>query len=202
MLSEYAKNVINQIAIDKTFIEKSEVLFYQDEIEEQIERIASEIYKKWELKGKEIVFIGILNGSFRFLADLLTVIQTNHELRVPAIYIDFLKASSYGNSKTSSMQISISYDIWSDINDKVVILVDDILDTGNTLNHIKNRLLLMNPYIVEICVLLNKPSRRIIDIKPDYEGFTIPDYFVFGYGLDYEGKYRNLLTINYFLKEK
>jgi hypoxanthine phosphoribosyltransferase len=111
--------------------------------------------------------------------------------------IDFISASSYGSGTTSSGVVKIKKDIDGDIYGKNVIIIEDIVDTGTTLKHLKAYLMDRNPKCVKICTLLDKPSRRVADIKADYIGFEIDNLFVVGYGLDYDQKYRNLPYVSY-----
>ena len=134
---------------------------------------------------KEPVFVGVLKGSFVFMADLMRFIDIN-------CLIDFMAVSSYGRGTTTTGAVSITKDLGNDIQDRHVIIIEDILDSGVTLSYLKNYLSVRKPASVAICTLLDKPSRRKADIKPDYTGFECPDAFIVGYGLDYAEKYRNL----------
>lgn len=143
--------------------------------------------------GKEILAIGILKGSIMFFSDLIRAIQ------VP-LTIDFIIASSYLKT-TSTGEVKIHYDIKEEIEDRHVLLIDDIIDTGITLNYIRERLLSQGPRSLKICCLLDKKERRVIDVPVDYIGFRVPNKFFVGYGLDYNSKYRNLPYIAIFKKE-
>jgi len=129
--------------------------------------------------------IGILKGSVPFLADLI------RNLSLPVSY-DFMAVSSYGEATESSGIVRITYDITGDISGKNILIVEDIIDTGRTLSHLKTFLEAKGPASVKIATLLDKPDRRVVPITVDFVGFTIPDEFVVGYGLDYANRYRNL----------
>lgn len=162
--------------------------------EEQIVEIVSRLGKEIsnDYNGKEPLFIGILKGCIPFMPDLLKNVSINCTL-------DYLRVSSYEGTKSSG-KVTIKGDIPS-VKDKDVIIVDDILDTGRTLMNVRNLLLEEGAKSVNICVLLDKPEGRIVDIKADYVGGLVPNEFVVGYGLDYNEKYRNLPYIGV-LKEE
>ncbi|MGE3063149.1 MAG: hypoxanthine phosphoribosyltransferase [bacterium] len=138
-----------------------------------------------EYKGKSPVFIIILKGAFMFASELVKRIDT-------PLNIDFMTISSYGDSTTSSGNVRIEEDIKINIEDRHVLIVEDIVDTGQTIAKIKEKLLVNNPKSIKLATLLDKPSRRIVHIKPDYSCFEIEDRFVVGFGLDYKQLYRNL----------
>jgi hypoxanthine phosphoribosyltransferase len=144
------------------------------------ERISSDFH------GKEMVVIGILKGSFIFLADLVRLMY-QHKLHPQ---VDFMILSSYGNSTSPSTQIKIERDVSVDVEGKSVLVVDDILDTGRTMLYLTERLKWLEPAMVRTCVFLDKPARRKVKIEADYVGFTVSDQFVVGYGLDFQGFYR------------
>ncbi|MBR2177489.1 MAG: hypoxanthine phosphoribosyltransferase [Clostridia bacterium] len=148
-----------------------------------VERLAGQINADYQ--GKELVVIGILKGSAVFLADLFRKLECSCTL-------DFMAASRYGSGTVSKGKINITKDLTADIRGKNVLIVEDILDTGNTLSYLKEYLQGFDPESVKICVLFVKPSRRTKDISADYIGYTIDDLFLVGYGLDYDEKYRNL----------
>ena len=135
--------------------------------------------------AEEIILVGLLRGSAVFLADLARVIELDAK-------IDFIVVSSYGSSMNSSREVKIKKDIEEDIQGKHVIIVEDIIDTGYTLEKVREYLLLRDPASLKICTLLDKPDRREVEVSVDYVGFTIPDVFVVGYGIDYAQKHRNL----------
>lgn len=159
-----------------------EVLFDREELQSKVGEIGRQITEDY--RGKEILVVGILKGAFIFMADLI------REIQIP-LEIDFMDVSSYGISTTSSGEVRIIKDLENSIQDKHVLIVEDIVDTGLTLKYITEVLKTRNPSSVKICCLLDKPSRRKTDIKADYVGYSIPDRFVVGYGLDYAEQYRN-----------
>ncbi|HIH0778115.1 TPA: hypoxanthine phosphoribosyltransferase [Vibrio cholerae] len=135
--------------------------------------------------SSDLVLVGLLRGSFVFMADLARQIHLTHQ-------VDFMTASSYGNSMQSSRDVRILKDLDDDIKGKDVLLVEDIIDTGNTLNKVKEILALREPKSIRICTLLDKPTRREVDVEVNWVGFEIPDEFVVGVGIDYAQKYRHL----------
>lgn len=139
-------------------------------------------------RSDNLVMIGILRGSFMFLADLVRDLY-EHNLHPR---IDFITLESYGSGTESSGKVKITKDITVDVNGADILLIDDILDTGRTLTYARDHLLQRGARSVKTCTLLDKPSRRIIPIEADYVGFTIEDFFVVGYGLDYDSYYREL----------
>ncbi len=159
------------------------VLISRDELNEKVKELGNKISMEYE--GKDLIMVGVLKGGFIFLADLI------RELKIP-VEIDFISVSSYGSSSKSSGVVRIIKDIDVSITNKHVIIVEDIIDTGLTLKYLKEMLYTRGPLDVKIIAALDKPSRRKVDIDIDYKGFTIPDEFVVGYGLDYASKYRNL----------
>ncbi len=159
------------------------VLISKEEMEENAKELGNRISKDYE--GKELVIIGVLKGGFIFLADLARNISIPVEL-------DFMSVSSYGDSSKSSGVVRIIKDVDTNIDGKHVLIVEDIIDTGLTLNHLVELLKTRGPLSVKICAALDKPSRRKVNVKIDYKGIEIPDEFVVGYGLDYSGKYRNI----------
>lgn len=154
---------------------------------EELDRIVGEIAEKInrDFAGEEVLLAVILKGSVVFATDLM------RRLTVP-VMIDFMQASSYGAGTKSTKVVNIKLDLKSDIENKNVILVEDIVDSGNTLTNLKAMLLRRNPKSLKICTLLDKPERRETEIQPDYVGTEIPDEFVVGYGLDYDEHYREL----------
>ena len=160
-----------------------EVLFSEEELDERVRDIAAEIEKDYE--GKEVMLISVLRGSFVFMADLCRRID------LPCT-VDFMAVSSYGKGTSSSGQVQITKDLSSDISGKHIIVVEDILDSGNTLSYLLKLLEQRNPASIRLCTLLDKPERRVKPVEVHYSGFSIPDAFVVGYGLDYAEKYRNM----------
>ena len=159
------------------------VLFSEEQLKQRVAELAAMIEKDYE--GKEIMLISVLRGSFVFMADLCRRID------LPCT-LDFMSVSSYGKGTSSSGQVQITKDLSSDISGKHIIVVEDILDSGNTLSYLLKLLEQRNPASIRLCTLLDKPDRRVKEVKVDYSGFTIPDAFVVGYGLDYAEQYRNL----------
>lgn len=165
---------------------KLKVLIGRDEIRKKVKELAEKISKDYE--GKIPVLVGILDGSIVFLSDLI------RELKIP-VEIDFVKIKSYTGMESGEPEIKL--DIERDIEGRDVIIIEDIIDTGATLNFLKNRLLKRRPASLKICAFLDKPERRKVDIIADYVGFEIPDVFVVGYGLDVDGRFRELPDIHY-----
>ncbi len=161
----------------------SEILFTEEEILSRIKEIAKEIDETY--KGEEVVMVCIMKGSLPFYADLVRAVS------FPA-YFDFMCVSSYGASTTTSGELKMKLDLSMDIENKHVLIIEDILDTGNTLYNLREMLTKRSPKSLRICALLDKPARRLRDIEADFTGFEIPDAFVVGYGLDYNEHYRNL----------
>ena len=161
-----------------------EVLISADEIEKRVAAMAAEIEKDY--RGKEdIVLIGLLRGSVVFLSDLARRINLEAKM-------DFMVVSSYGNAMESSRDVRIDKDLAEDIRGLNVIIVEDIIDTGNTLAKVREMLMLREPASLTIATLLDKPDRRETEVTVEYVGFRIPDVFVIGYGIDYAQKHRNL----------
>ncbi len=160
-----------------------EVLFSQEQLARRVDEIAEEISRDYA--GKEIMLVSVLRGSFIFMADLC------RRIKVPCT-VDFMAVSSYGAGTSSTGQVQITKDLSGDIAGKHLIVVEDILDSGNTLSYLLNVLEQRQPASIRLCTLLNKPERRVKPVKLHYSGFTVPDAFVVGYGLDYAERYRNL----------
>ena len=160
-----------------------EVLFTEEQLKARVKEIAREIEQDY--RGKEIMLISVLRGSFIFMADLCRAID------LPCT-LDFMSVSSYGKGTTSSGQVQITKDLSEDITGRHVIVVEDILDSGNTLSYLLKILQHRHPASIRLCTLLDKPDRRVKPVEVHYSGFTIPDAFVVGYGLDYAEQYRNL----------
>ena len=159
------------------------ILISEEEIQELVSELGDRINKDYE--GKEVIFAVILKGSLVFAADLM------RRLTMP-VRLDFMQASSYGESAVSSGIINIKKDLDNVISGKHVLIIEDIIDSGNTLAKLKQVLLERDPASVKICTLLSKPSRREMDVEVEYIGKDIPDEFVVGYGLDFNERYRNL----------
>lgn len=162
--------------------EKISILIPENDVNKRIREIGTEITKKYN--GEQIVLICILKGASFFACELAKRIDAN-------VTLDFMSISSYEGTESSG-QITIKKDIEESIEGRHVIIVEDIIDTGRTLHFLFNLLEKRKPKTLELCTLLDKPERRIVDVPVTYTGFTIPDYFVVGYGLDYNQRYRNL----------
>ena len=172
----------------KSFAEKEikEIFYTAEQLKEATERIGKQITDDHKNSSNKLLMACILKGSVCFFADLL------REINMPC-EIDFMQASSYGSGTTTSGTIKIGLDLKKqDLTGYDVVVVEDILDTGNTLYHTMNVIRHKNPESLKLCALFNKPDRRKIDISVDYEGYVIPDEFIVGYGLDYDEEYRNL----------
>lgn len=170
---------------------KFEVLVTKEQLEEKTAELGKRITEDY--KGKELVLVGVLKGGFIFLADLARKIDME-------LTIDFISVSSYGDSTQSSGVVRILKDIDSDITGKHVLIVEDLIDTGLTLNYLKELFNTKGCASVKLAAIMDKPDRRKVDLKVDYVGIEIPDEFVVGYGLDYAGKYRNLPEV-YVIRE-
>jgi hypoxanthine phosphoribosyltransferase len=169
-----------------------EILVRREEISEMVKRLGMEISKDYE--GCELVLIGVLKGGFVFLADLM------REITIP-VDMDLIEVSSYGASTRSSGIVRIIKDVDMNVSGKHVLIIEDLVDTGLTLNHLKELFSTRGPKSVKICAAFDKPSRRKIDIQVEYKGIVVPDKFIVGYGLDYAGKYRNLPDVCTLKKE-
>lgn len=167
--------------------ELGEVVVTRERIREMTLRIANRINADYA--GKELVLAGVLKGAMIFLSDLC------REISVP-LTIDFLIASSYGVDVQTSGVVLLRKDIDIDISGKHVIIIEDIVDSGVTLNYLKGLFLSRNPASLKLCAAFDKPSRRTVDLKPDYVGIELDDKFVVGYGLDYANLYRNLPDVH------
>lgn len=162
------------------------VLVSKEEIHEMVKRLGEQISKDYA--GKEILLVCVLKGAFIFMADLV------REIKIP-VAVDFMSVSSYGDGTSTSGVVRILRDLDSDITGKHVIIIEDIIDSGLTLNHLKNLLLTRNPASIAICTAFDKPDRRQVQVKIDYSGMEIPDEFVVGYGLDFDSNYRQLADV-------
>ena len=161
------------------------VILSADEINTRVQEIAVEINQNYEGSVREVILITLLDGAMVFTADLI------RHLSVP-IRLDCIRVSSYGNSTNPETAPRILGSLKSDVQDKHVLLVDDILDTGNTMKKVVNEVSAQKPASLRTCVFLDKPERRQNNFQADWSGFNIPDEFVVGYGLDYAGRYREL----------
>lgn len=158
------------------------VLISESKIENRLNELSREIMRDY--KGEDILFVGVLKGAATFMVELAKKIKNNVEF-------EFIQVQSY-EGKDSTGKVKLVQDLTGKIEGRNVIIIEDIVDTGRTLEFLKKYLNELNPKSLKICTLLSKPSRRIIELDVDYIGFSIPDEFVIGYGLDYDQKYRNL----------
>ncbi len=161
-----------------------EKLIGKEEIAEKVKALAAEITRDYH--DKDTVFVGILKGSFIFLADLARAVEIEN------LELGFMMVSSYGSGTKSSGNINIKKDLETDLKGKHVLIVEDIVDSGNTLSYLKKYLSNREAASVKVCTILDKPSRRQTELVADYCGFEIPDAFAVGYGLDYDEKFRQL----------
>lgn len=169
-------------------LKTSKVLISEKELDSRVTEIAEQINS--DFKGEKVIIVGVLKGSFIFMSDLVKKINLDTE-------VYFLKAESYGKDTKSSGSVKITKDIECDIEGENVIVVEDIIDSGFTMNEVFKILNEREPKSLKLCSCLSKPERRECEIYIDYLGFEIPDKFVIGYGLDYAEKYRNLPYIGY-----
>ena len=160
-----------------------EILVSKKQIDDKVSELGARISRDYE--GKELVLVGVLKGGFVFLADLM------RKISIP-VDMDLIAVSSYGSATESSGVVRIIKDIDVDVEGKHVLIVEDLVDTGLTLRHLKDLFRTRNPLSVKICTAFDKPSRRKVDIEVEYAGIEVPDKFIVGYGLDYAGKYRNI----------
>ncbi len=155
----------------------------EEEIQARVQELGALITKEYE--GKTPLFVGVLKGCFMFMADLVRACDV-------MCTIDFMAVSSYGDGTVSTGAVKIVKDLSENIEGRDVVIVEDILDSGNTLNYLIKYMNDRNPASIRVVTLMDKPERRTAPVKADYVGFTIPDAFVVGYGLDYSQRYRNL----------
>lgn len=160
-----------------------EVLFSAETLQAKIKELGTAISRDYA--GKELLMIGVLRGAVIFMADLARAID------IP-VALDFMAVSSYGTSTDTSGVVRILKDLDESIEGRHIIVVEDIIDSGLTLNYLLEIIKSRDPASVKLCTLLSKPERRMVEVQVDYTGFVIPDAFVVGYGLDYAEKYRNL----------
>lgn len=163
--------------------EKIKELFSEETVDARIRELGGQISRDYA--GREVHLICVLKGGSFFMCELAK------RITVP-VYVDFMSVSSYGSGTTSSGVVKIIKDLDSPLEGKDVIVVEDIVDTGHTLSYLLGMLKNRNPKSLRLCTLLDKPDRRVAQVPVDYIGFTIPDKFIVGYGLDYDQKYRNL----------
>lgn len=161
-----------------------------EQIQIKVKELAGMISEDYQ--GKNLLAVGILKGGFIFFSDIVRMI------RVPLV-VDFILATSYLKYNTTG-EVKVHYDIREEVADKDVLLIEDIVDSGISLNYLREHILMKRPGSLKICALLDKKERRQVDVPLDYVGFEIPDEFVVGYGLDYDNKFRNLPYISIFKK--
>ena len=159
------------------------VLVTEEELKKRVDELGEALYEKFE--GKNPLFLGVLKGSFIFMADLMRATQLKSDL-------EFMSVSSYANATESSGRVRIVQDVQHDITGRDIIVVEDILDSGNTLAYLRDYLLGKGAASITIVTLLDQPSRRTKAVNADFVGFVVPDEFVVGYGLDYAQQYRNV----------
>ena len=164
------------------------MLYTQEDITKRAKEIAAEIDRDYE--GEELILLGTLKGSIPWFTDILKYTTADTK-------IDFITASSYGSSMTSSGIVKITFDPQINMYNKHVLIIEDIIDTGNTLKYLKAKLEERGPKSVKVCAMLNKEPRRVADLHAEYVGFEIDDLFVIGYGLDYDQRFRGLPYISY-----
>lgn len=160
-----------------------QVLVSEEEIAKKVEELAKKISEDY--KGKDLLLIGILKGSVIFMSALAQKIEF-------PVQMDFMAVSSYGKSSTSTGEVRINKDLDFSVEDRNLLIIEDIIDTGYTLGYLIDNLKKRGAKSIKVCTLLDKPDRRKVDINVDYLGFVIPDEFIVGYGLDYAEQYRNL----------
>lgn len=165
--------------------EITKVLVSEEEVKQTVQRLGEEITTHYGQLEKELIVIGLLRGSFIFMADLV------RQIKIPLV-VDFMTLSSYGDGTVSSGDVKVVMDLDSSIEDRDILLVEDIVDTGRTFSKVIRMMQNRNPRSLKICTFLNKPEARVADIKIDFCGVDIPNEFAVGYGLDYAQGYRNL----------
>ena len=178
--------------MEKIYNDIEEVLIPQSVLQKRIEELGAQITK--DLEGEEVVVIGVLKGCVIFLSDIFRHLDMKCDL-------DFMVCSSYENATESSGNVKIIKDINVDVKNKVVLVVEDIIDSGRTMHNLKEIFKVRQCKDFKICTLLDKKERRAVDIEADYVGFDVPNKFVVGYGLDYAGKYRNIPEVCVLKKE-
>ena len=161
------------------------IMISSEEIQAKVKQLGDKINAHYAQSDKELVLIGLLRGSVIFMADLCRAIEKPHEL-------DFMTISSYGGGTVSTRDVKILKDLDGEIHGKDVLVVEDIIDSGNTLSKVVEMLKTRNPNSIELCTLVSKPSRREIDLEVKFLGFEVEDRFIVGYGLDFDQKYRHL----------
>ncbi len=170
-----------------------EIIYSEAEIQDVVNKLGAQISEDY--KDKKLLMVSVLKGSVVFMTDLMRAIDIECE-------IDFMAVSSYGNEKESSGTVRILKDLDRDISGYDLLIVEDILDSGRTLNYLMEILYARNPASIRICTLFDKPDCRLVDLYPDYKGLEVPNAFIVGYGLDYAEKYRNLPYIGVLRDDK
>ena len=168
------------------------ILYSKEQIDKRVKELGAQITEDY--RDKNPMFVGILKGSFVFMADLVRNVDTMCDL-------EFMAVSSYGDGTSTTGAVKIKMDLSHDIEGRDVIIVEDILDSGVTLNYLKGYLAMRKPNSIKICTMLDKKERRTANITADYVGFECPNEFIVGYGLDYAQKYRNLPEIGILKRE-
>lgn len=171
--------------MEKSMLEQDilKVLYSEEQIKTRVRELGDALYERFE--GRNPLFLGVLKGSFIFMADIVRACQVRSD-------IEFIAVSSYANGTSSSGVVRILHDLQQDITGREIVVIEDILDSGNTLFFLKNYFMTKGAKSVTIVTLLDKPARRTKTITADYVGFEVPDEFVVGYGLDFAQEYRNL----------
>ena len=167
----------------------AEILISEEQIRERVKVIGAEISERY--RGQQLITIGILRGAIIFMSDLVRAIDPSVDVR-----LEFMKASSYASSTISSGKVSISQPTLTSVEGKHVLIVEDIVDTGLTLKRLREYFAEQGASSVEVCVLLDKKERRVVEVPVEYTGFVIPDEFVVGYGMDFDENWRNLPSIH------
>lgn len=173
-------------------MKKKRVLINKTLLQQRIKELAKQIEKDYE--GKDLTIICILKGSVYFTTDLTKYINKD-------LNIEFMRVSSYEGENSTGV-IKLKLDLDEPVTNKNILIVEDIIDSGKTLSYLIDYLKVQNPTSIKLCTLLNKPERRTVNVKVDYTGFTIPNLFVIGYGMDYNEKYRNLPNISCFINSE
>ena len=167
-------------------METFDLMISSEEIAQKVKEVADKISSDYN--GESVIVIGVLTGAFIFTSDLVRA------LTVPVETVDFIQVSSYQGDKSTGNFV-FKKDISVDISGKNILIVEDIIDTGRTLKKLREMLRMREPKSIKICTAFDKPSRRVNDLTPDYNCFTIPDEFIVGYGLDYDGRYRQFKDV-------
>ncbi|MGL9733707.1 MAG: hypoxanthine phosphoribosyltransferase [Symbiopectobacterium sp.] len=172
-----------------------DVMIAKEDVRARVSALGQEISQHYRGSDIDLVLVGLLRGSFIFMADLCRAIDVSHE-------VDFMTASSYGSGTSSTRDVKILKDLDEDVRGKHVLIVEDIIDSGNTLSKVREILRLREPASLEICTLLDKPECQAVEVKVEWVGFSIPDEFVVGYGIDYAQRYRHLPYIGKVIPQK